>query len=172
MLRTPVRIVLMSLVLPAVLICAAAQPVSASQARRGAQPRANIEEQVLQASNAWADALYRNDVEAVDRLLADDFVTIQQAGTSMALIEKSVQLDSLRKTGASRPKFKRQLSRTRVKSFGNVAILTALASYEIESATAPPQKAQALISEVWVNSGGMWRLTHFQPTAMLTQAPR
>lgn len=103
---------------------------------------------------------------AVDRLLSDDFISIQQSGNSLGLIEKQVQLDSLRKAGASQPKTTRELSRTRVRTYGNVAILTAVATYVAELPSGVT-RTQGLVAEVWVNAGGQWRLAHFQPTAQL-----
>jgi ketosteroid isomerase-like protein len=129
-----------------------------------AAPPPSVEQQVLQASSEWADAASKNDVEALDRLLADDYVTIQQTGNSLGLIEKPVQLDSARKAAVAPTKTTRALSRVRVKVYGNVAILTALASYETQVAAGGVQRTQGFVSEVWVNIGGRWRLTHFQPT--------
>jgi ketosteroid isomerase-like protein len=147
------------------LLCPGMVKAQSGQRGKATGPQPSVEQQVLQASREWADALSRNDVEAVDRLLADDAITIQQSGNNLALIEKPVQLESLRKAGASRPKSKRELSRVRVKNYGNVAILTALASYEAQLPNGGQQRSQGLICEVWVNVGGGWRLTHFQPTA-------
>jgi hypothetical protein len=54
-----------------------------------------------------------------------------------------------------------------VKSYGNVAILTAVATFAAETPAGGVQRTQGLISEVWVNMGGRWRLTHFQGTSQL-----
>src|SRR5688572_12907593 len=63
--------------------------------------RSTVEQQVIRASNEWADALSRGDLEAVDRLLADDFITIQQTTGGVVLLEKPVQMDMLRKNAAN-----------------------------------------------------------------------
>jgi ketosteroid isomerase-like protein len=150
-----------------VLFCAHFTGAEPAQRRQTpAAPPPSVEQQVLQASSQWAEAASKNDVDALDRLLADDYVTIQQTGNSLGLMEKSVQLDSARKAAGTPTGTTRTLSRVRVKSYGNVAILTALASYEAPRAGGV-QRTQGLICEVWVNANGRWQLTHFQPTLQI-----
>ena len=124
---------------------------------------------VIAASDAWAQALQKNDVEAIDRLLTDDFITIQQTPDGVATISKPVQLDALKKTATTRPRLERQLSQTKVKMLadGNVAILTAVASYKGTDPNGAPLATQGVITEVWVRQGGTWRMTYFQPTNIL-----
>jgi ketosteroid isomerase-like protein len=126
-----------------------------------------IEKEVLAASTAWADALYRQDVDALERILADDYVTIQVTPTGTALVEREVQLALVRKAPASSIRAPRELTRVRVRTYGGtVAILTGVATYRTPTAGGPGQVAQAVIAEVWVKSGGSWRLSHFQPAAV------
>jgi ketosteroid isomerase-like protein len=156
------------------LACAAAATLSAQRGSpqppgRGAAP-ASVEQQVLQASSEWADALYRNDLDAIDGLLADDFITVRMTQTGgVALVEKKPQLENLRQTAATRQRAVRTLERVRVRTYGQVAILTALASYKAGEGVG--QSTQAVISEVWVNTGGRWRLTHFQPAPAIRIGP-
>jgi ketosteroid isomerase-like protein len=159
------------------LACALAVTLSAQRgttqpsgrgATGGAAPNASVEQQVVEASNEWADALYRNDVEAIDRLLAEDYITIQMTPTGgVALIEKVPQLDNLRQTAATRQRAVRPLDRVRVRVYGNEAILTAAAAYK----AAGGESTQAIISEVWVNAAGRWRLSHFQPAPAVRLQP-
>ena len=123
-----------------------------------AQPSSAIEQQVIAASNEWDDALYRNDLEALARILTDDFLTIQIARNGVAVVEKPAQLEVLRRGGDTRPRQRRKLDRVRVRVHGDTAILTAVAIYGEAPAT------RSVISEVWARTDGKWRLMHFQPT--------
>ncbi len=115
----------------------------------------------MQASNAWALAVLRNDFDAVTRLLADDFTTVQQTPTSVVLLNKTQQLEVLRQSTQTRPEAQRTLENASVRIHGTVGILTAIATYTGKTAQGP-LRTQALITEIWVNEGGTWRMTHFQ----------
>jgi ketosteroid isomerase-like protein len=115
---------------------------------------------VIAASNEWDDALYRNDLEALTLILADDFLTIQVARNGVAVVEKEPQLELLRRGGDARPRQRRKLDRVRVRMHGDTAILTAVATY----GEAPAQTTRSVITEVWARTDGKWRLMHFQPT--------
>lgn len=147
-----------------------AQDPTAVSAAPQALDRSTVEQQVIRASNEWADALSRGDLEAVDRLLADDFITIQQTTGGVVLLEKPVQMDMLRKNAANRPALRRELNRAKVRNYGNVAVLTAVATFEGTRASGDAVASQAVISEVWVNERGRWRLAHFQPTTILPRS--
>jgi ketosteroid isomerase-like protein len=123
--------------------------------------------QVLAASDAWAQALQKNDIDTIERLLADDFMSIQQTPEAVVSFGKAAQIESLKKTAATRPRLERQLSKTQVKMLGEVAILTAGATFKGTDASGAPLSTQGVIMEVWVRQNGTWRLTHFQPVNVL-----
>jgi ketosteroid isomerase-like protein len=128
------------------------------------------EGQVIAASDAWAQALQKNDLQAIDRLLTDDFTAIQQTPDGILTFSKATQLDALKKTATTRPRMERQLSQTKVKMLGEVAILTAAATYKGTDPNGSPLSTQGVITEVWVRQNGAWRMTYFQPTSVLRRA--
>lgn len=124
----------------------------------------NVEQQVLRASEAWFTALMAGDLEALNRLQTDDFLTIQQGRGAVAVVTKAQQMENLRKAGADRPTFERSLSAVKVRQYGEVAVLTALATYRQGGPRRDAATSRAVITEVWVSENGRWRLAHFQPT--------
>ena len=50
------------------------------------------------------------------------------------------------------------------REYGNVAVLTALATYKQSGPRRDGVTSRAVITEIWVNDKGQWRLAHFQPT--------
>jgi ketosteroid isomerase-like protein len=130
-------------------------------AQRGGPAQTPDQGAVLQASSAWALAMQKNDYDAMGRLMADDFTTIQQTSTSAVLLNKAQQLEALRQSAAVRAGAQRTLDNATVRIHGTVGILTAIATYSAQTAQGP-LKTQALITEVWVNEGGAWRMSHFQ----------
>ena len=133
---------------------------------QGAAP-ARAEAQVIAASDAWAQALQKNDIETIERLLTDDFMSIQQTPEAVVSITKAAQIDALKKTAATRPRLERQLSKSQVKMLGDVAILTGAATFKGTDASGAAVSTQGVIMEVWVRQNGTWRLTHFQPVNVL-----
>ena len=124
----------------------------------------STQQQVLAASNEWFAALMAGDLNALDRLQTDDFLAIQQGRGAVAVVTKAQQMENLRKSGADRPTFERALNAVKVREYGNVAVLTALATYKQSGPRRDGAMSRAVISEVWVNEKGRWRLAHFQPT--------
>lgn len=144
-----------------------AAPDATSQVVLPSSAQPTIERQILNVSTEWFDALMAQDYDALDRLQLDEFVTVQQTATGVALIGKANQLEALKKSGEPRRKLQRELSAVRVRLFGNVAILTAVATFVEVGENTARKPSQGVTTEVWVNEGGRWRLAHFQPTAVL-----
>lgn len=134
---------------------------AAGQQRQGpASP--SVEQQVVQASQQWFEALSRGDAAALDQFETSDFIAIQQSPQGIVMTAKTAQLETLKK-GTNRVKLQRQLGGVRVRSYGNVAVLTAIATFRGEDTSGTPINSQAFTSEVWVSEGGRWRVAHFQP---------
>lgn len=144
--------------------------VSVCTAQPQPAPAPNVEKQVIQTSNEWFAALMAGDIEALDRLQTDDFLTVQEGPGVVGVVDKAQQMENLRKVGDNRPRFERTLAAVKVRQYGNVAILTGLATFRRPG---PRQRAivnQSVVTEVWVTDSGRWRLAHFQ-TARLPAKP-
>ena len=134
-------------------------------ARAQSRSTASIDQQVIQASQEWFDALNRGDVEVLERVELNDFLAIQQSPQGIAVASKNDQIAGVRKS-TNRVKVARELAETQVRKYGNVAILTGVATYRGTTSAGRSLNSQAFTSEVWVNEGGKWRLAHFQPMAV------
>lgn len=132
----------------------------------------SVEQQVVQASNEWFEALMAGDLDRLDRLQTDDFLTVQQGRGAVAVVGKGQQMENLRKAGTNRPKFERSLSAVKVRERGSIAILTALATYHQPGPRRNTAISRAVVSEVWVHEQGRWRLWHFQPTDVPPSPPK
>lgn len=132
----------------------------------------SVEQQVLQASNEWFEALMAGDIDRLDRLQTDDFLTVQQGRGAVAVVGKGQQMENLRKAGSNRPKFERTLSAVKVREYGNVAVLTALSTYRQPGPRRDAVLSRAVVTEIWVNEQGRWRLCHFQPTDVPANPPK
>ena len=122
------------------------------------------ESPVVMASEQWFEAISRGDVKALEDLELDNFLSFQQTARGLTMTTKQAQLDQLR-TGspANRVKLQRELGSTRIRTYGNVAIMTAVATYRGQDASGKSIVTQALVTEIWVNEAGKWRISHFQP---------
>jgi ketosteroid isomerase-like protein len=141
------------------LVCATTSPAQTRTGNSGL-----IEQQVLAASVQWFDAVVRHDAGALERLLADDFVTLQPSPAGVGIGDKSSQLKAAAQPGGLPPTLRRSLTRTQVRRYGNIFFLTALARFQADGPSGTPTSNEALISELWRNEGGRWRLSHYQTT--------
>ena len=163
-----VRSAVMAAVLLALIASAtpdAARSPGAPQAAPPASKIPSLEQQIRDASDALFAALGRRDLKAVETLLTDDFLSIQPLPQGAALVDKPTQLKLIRDVNQPRPNVERELTMVKVRSYGNVAVLTAFARYRGKAPNGAVLVAtQSVISEIWVTSGGGWRLAHMQPT--------
>jgi ketosteroid isomerase-like protein len=124
----------------------------------------SVEQQVLAASAQWFEAVVRRDAASLERLLADDFVTLQPSPAGVGIGDKSSQLKAAAQPGGLPPTLRRSLTRTQVRRYGNICFLTALATFQVDGPSGAPTTNEALISELWRNERGGWRLSHYQTT--------
>lgn len=144
-----------------IALTAAAHDAYAGQVLPRPQP---IGDQIVRVSNEWFGAFSRADADAFDRMVTDDFMCIQQQPNGVAVITKSDQMENLRKTPTGRAPIQRELRAVRVRAYGDVAILTAFATFRGRDPAGKEVVSLAVISEVWLQQSGHWRLTHFQIT--------
>ena len=146
-------------------------PYQPLDARQGAS-KGSSDEEIRRASDEWFEALRQTDLAAIDRLEADDFLTIQEAPTGVAVIEKRTQLASLKKGAGAGVKLRRDLSNVRIRRYGDTAILTAVAVFQQDDAAATPAGTKAVVTEVWVTQNNRWRIAHFATHPVRNQVRR
>jgi len=149
------RVLLCSAILfaPAFALRLAAQHEGAHHPNR--QARHDIE----RMEEKWRDASVKGDVAAMDHLLAEDFVGISWTGE---VNTKDMQLDRLRnRTLVVR---KMELSDSKIKIVGPVAIVTSRAEVEATSDGHDVAGDYRYTRVYQRTSAGLWQITNFEAT--------
>lgn len=122
-----------------------------------------IQQQVHDASQRWFESVAKGDAAALRELETEDFMSIQLLPQGLTVTGKPAQLQALQAGGPRALTVSRELSSVKVRTYGNVAVLTAVATFRGADATGKTIGGQAMTSEIWVNAAGQWRIAHFQP---------
>lgn len=108
---------------------------------------------VFDAEKAWIDASGKYDVNALGKMMRDDFVGVNPDGVVQSLREYLIALD---KTPAAekeaRAKVKPTVSTVRFRMYGETAVVTGAISYPA------PQASSRRFTHIWVKSGDNWYL--------------
>jgi ketosteroid isomerase-like protein len=139
----------------------AAAVLAAWMGLHGASPS----ERVVAAERAWSDAFLRHDVDAIAKLLADDFVGIDGRGV---VSDKAAELDEARPGNApGQPVLVgEQLSDVRVRLYGDAAVLTAINTARFSSGAAE-STVRYRRTTVWVRRGDRWECVSFHGSRIL-----
>jgi ketosteroid isomerase-like protein len=144
---------------------------SAQSQAKPAPPANPTDAAVVAASEQWFEAISNADVKALEDMETDDFLSFQLTPQGVTMIPKKAQIEVLQKTpAANRLKWERELGGPRIRSYGNVSILTAVATFRGQDRSGKPVVTQSLLTEVWVNMNGKWRISHFQPFTLPPRA--
>lgn len=122
--------------------------------------------EILRLEEKWRAAQLAEDVPAMDKLLSDEFLGITASGQ---VVTKLQQLDRMR----TRSLDIRQLdiSDTKVKISGNVAVVTSLAQIT-GTADGEPLRGSFRYTRVYQRvPGDGWKITNFEATHVGRQAP-
>ena len=115
----------------------------------------------LQAEDARYDAQIENDLDALDRLFGKDLVYIH---SSTVQDTKASFIESLRSGKVSYHSMER--SGTKVRTFGNVAIITGKAVFEV-TARGKDKTLNLLFHSVWVNRESGLQFVSWQATPII-----
>lgn len=119
-------------------------------------------EAVIASERAWSTAFLRHDLEAIDRLLADDFVGIDGRGV---VSDKAAELEEAKPAPRGDAKsvlVGEKLSDIRVRMYGDTAILTAINTAQFSDSTIRYRR-----TTVWVRRGDRWRCVSFHGSRIL-----
>jgi len=130
-----------------------------SSARAFNHPHKAFKQQIEVLEQQWRLANLNADVPSMDRLLSDDYVGISWNGQ---VNTKAMQLDRLRSRSLAVTRL--DLSDTKIKLLGNVAIVTALAEVQ-GSIDGVDMQGNFRFTRVYqrVPAGG-WKITNFEAT--------
>ncbi len=115
--------------------------------------------EITQLEEKWRDAQLAEDIPAMDRLLADEFLGITANGQ---VVTKSQQLDRMRTRHLVLNRM--DIAETKMKISGNLAVVTSLAHLD-GSADGKPLRGDFRYTRVYHRIGrGDWKITNFEAT--------
>jgi ketosteroid isomerase-like protein len=124
-------------------------------------------DQVEQMEQAWRTAELANDIPAMDRMLADDYIGITMNGQ---VVTKIQQLDRARNRQLVVQKL--DLDDLKVKLIGRTAVVTSLADVE-GSMDGTPMHGKFRYTRVYTRMpDGEWKITNFEATPVGMPHPR
>lgn len=130
-------------------------------ARLGPEAEAEVlaAKEIMRLEEQWGQALSRRDTAFFSRILADEFVTT--GGESV----KSKQEVIRELGGGTGPLAAPRLQSTRIRVYGDVAVVTGLVTFDTTTGTGSPLTR---FTEVWVKRSGSWRAVHghYNPVGM------
>ena len=130
---------------------------------RAAAPHPRLHDQykhqVEQLEEAWRTAEINGDVDAMDKMLSDDYVGITMTGQ---VVTKTQQLERMRKRSLVLAKI--DFQDVKVKLIGSTAIVTCLA--EVEGTNdGEPMHGKFRSTRVYSRTpAGTWKITNFEAT--------
>lgn len=109
-----------------------------------------MQQEVLKAGKDLAQAIIKNDAEAVGRLLADDWIIIDPEG---GIVDRARFLDVIKSGSLTHEVM--ESSDARVRIYGNTAIVTALTATK-GSFSGQPFTTSERATDVFVKENGRW----------------
>jgi ketosteroid isomerase-like protein len=127
----------------------------------GPHPRRNdqYKRQVEKLEDAWRTAELNDDIEAMDKLLSDDYVGITMTGQ---VVTKTQQLDRMRRRALVLTKI--NFEDVKVKLIGSTAIVTCLSDVEGVSEGEPMHGTFRYTRVYSRTPAGLWKITNFEAT--------
>jgi ketosteroid isomerase-like protein len=123
------------------------------------------EKEVAQLERELHQARVRNDVAAVNGLLAPDFYTINSGGDRS---EAGSERKGPYNTTPNGDRWEKvELTNQRVRVYGDTAVSTFLRTIDVRNQDGSARKVQLVGTHVWVRSEGRWRAVLSQVTPVL-----
>ena len=134
--------------------------VVACLAAASVRPAGPDEAAVLAAQKERLQAMVRSDLDALGRLLPDDLTYTHASGIA------DTKASLLSAIAAGKLKYKSfDPGQPRVRIYGNTAVLTGVATVQVESAQVGPAPFQILFTDVYVRKpDGRWQAVAWQST--------
>ena len=135
-----------------------------SQTKKETPQHGNKDEQaVLQALHQWVDALQRNDVAAVERIVADDYIITTAEGTVLNKEQDTAPLKS------GEVKFETAATEdVKVRIFGKTAVVTGIGRFK-GTYKGRPFTVNERFTDVYVKRRDRWQPVAAHSTALRTK---
>lgn len=153
---TPVRLRRVASALAAALVLTACHPAWALPHRE----KVNLHKEIEALEQQWREAIVTNNVNQMDRLLADDYIGITSNGT----VETKAQDLAQRRAGTVRIT-KLTLSDMHVRIYGDTAVVTSQAQLEGTNG-ASDISGKYRYTRVYTRRLGQWKIVSFEASRM------
>jgi len=135
--------------------------------------QSSTEQEIVKLEQEWYDAFLRTDIDALNRLEADDFIVM--TGMTEAPVTKERQLANIRARSESMRKrmgsMTRSLDHVTIRTYGIVAIINGVQTQTAPDDTGGTRSRKSLYTGVWVERDGHWRIVNAQWTDLPEQQP-
>ena len=115
--------------------------------------------EILLLEQRWRQAQLAGDISTMDKLLSDEFVGVTASGQ---VVTKLQQLDRMRKHTLDLTKL--ELSDTKIKISGHLAVVTSLADLDGKADGLPLRGAFRYTRVYQHETGDGWKITNFEAT--------
>src|SRR5262245_4000274 len=125
-------------------------------------PATDAVREIEGATRQFFAALDRGDTAALEAMLCEDFISI--APPRNLPLTKAQQIGAIqqaKQSGQLRP-VERQWGASRVRFYGDTAVLTGWFSVKEARANGKTEEVAHGVTQVWVKQNGWWRLAHAQ----------
>ena len=155
-----------TLIIVAVLIAFAGVAIAQSQDKKS-EGASGAEQEVAALNRAWADAIVRGDMEALDRLFANDMTVTSGNGT---VRNKAQEMDDLRPSADIKTYFF-NTEDVRVRVFGNSAVVTGHAKWRI-NLKGKDTDIERRYTLVFIKQNGRWQIVAQQLSRIAPPRPQ
>jgi len=125
--------------------------------------RSNVEQELRQLERAWLDAYEKFDAEAMDRIVADDFVITFPNGGMQTKAQLMKMVRGPRPPGGAPRLFTEE---TQARVYGNTVILRGRVVSEMQK-DGQPQREESRYTDTYVQTNGRWQVVASHLSAVL-----
>jgi uncharacterized protein (TIGR02246 family) len=140
-----------------------------ANAQETAPDQSKAEQEVRQLERAWLDAYEKFDAEAMDRIVADDFVITFPNGGMQTKAQLMKMVRGPRPPVGSAPRLFTEDTQARV--YGNTVILRGRVVTEMQK-DGQAQREESRYTDVYVQTEGRWRVVASHLSALAPPAKK